>query len=270
MKKMKVLLVLLLAVTLISGCGVKAGEQKDLLEAVKEKGVIRVGTAGGYFPFEMMGKNGNLIGFDIDMANRIAEKMGVKIELHNYDFSGLIPALQSSKIDLIVAGMTITEKRAETVDFSIPYFNAGISMLVNQNTSGVKGWEDLDKKGNTIAVSMGTTGDIVASKLFKNAQIKRFDGSSLAGLEVVSGKVNAVLHDYPWVAIYSKKNPTTTYPVLKTLNEENLGIAVAKGNDKMVKFLNNFIEEYLKGEDYQKDYNYWFVDMEWWSEDLVK
>ena len=158
-----------------------AQAQDKGIAAIKKNGKLVVGTASGYYPFEMVDKKNELVGFDVDIAKAIAKEMGVQVEFQNYAFSGLIPALQSSKIDLVIAGMTVTDKRKEVVDFSDTYFVSGQALLVNKSVPNVKKPEDLDKKGFVIAVSMGTTADQTASRIFKNATVKKFEGSALGG-----------------------------------------------------------------------------------------
>ena len=248
----------------LAGCG--ATEKKETAaDAIKKKGKLVVGTATGYYPFEMADKNGQLVGFDIEVAKALGKELGVEVEFQNYAFSGLIPALQAKKVDLVIAGMTITDKRKEVVDFSESYFTSGQAMLINKNYPNVKTWEELDKKGNVIAVSMGTTADQTASKMFKNAEVKKFDGSALAGLEVLNGKAVAAIHEVPWVAIYNKMNGDSTYAVLEPFTTEELGIAVPKGNEQLLAEVNKFVKKYKASEDYKKSYNYWFIDMKWWD-----
>lgn len=245
------------------GCG--SSKKESSLDKIKKSGKIVVGTATGYYPFEMADKSGELVGYDIDVAKALGKELGVKVEFQNYAFSGLIPALQANKIDVVVAGMTITDKRKEVVDFSDSYFTSGQALLVNKNYPNVKTWEDLDKEGNVIAVSMGTTADQTATKMFKKATVKKFEGSALAGLELLNGNATAVIHEVPWVAIYNKINPEKTYAVLKPFTTENLGIAVPKGNTELVTAINKFVQKYKASEDYKKTYDYWFVNMNWWD-----
>jgi polar amino acid transport system substrate-binding protein len=245
--------------------GFTAQAQDKGIEAIKKKGKLVVGTASGYYPFEMVDKKNELVGFDVDIAKAIAKGMGVQIEFQNYAFSGLIPALQSSKIDLVIAGMTVTDKRKEVVDFSDTYFVSGQALLVNKSVPNVKKPEDLDKKDFVIAVSMGTTADQTASRIFKNATVKKFEGSALAGLELLNGKAQAVVHETPWVAIYQRMNPDKTYAILEPFTTEDLGIAVPKGNPDLVAWLNAFLKKYREGGEYKKAYAYWFVDMPWWD-----
>ena len=265
-KKIACFLLAVFAILTITGCGSTAKKENEV-DAIKKKGKIVVGTATGYYPFEMADKEGKLVGFDIDVAKALGKHLGVEVEFQNYAFSGLVPALQAKKIDVVLAGMTATDKRKEVVDFSDVYFTSGQAMLINKNVPNVKKWEDLDKKGNVIAVSMGTTADQTASKMFKNAEVKKFDGSALAGLEVLNGKAVAIIHEVPWVAIYAKMHTDKTYAVLEPFTTENLGIAVPKGNQALVAEINKFLATYKKSPEYKKTYEYWFVNMGWW--DLV-
>ncbi len=261
----------LLACTLVASVAalalfaVTAAAQDRGVDAIKKRGKLIVGTASGYYPFEMVDKKNELVGFDVEIAKAIAKDLGVPLEFQNYAFSGLIPALQASKVDMVLAGMTATEKRKETVDFSDPYFVAGLGLLVSKSVPNVKKPEDLDKKGFIIAVSLGTTGDQVASKMYKNATVKKFDGSALAGLEVVNGKAQAVVYDTPWVAVYTRRHQDTTYGVLEPFTTEPLAIAVPKGSPDVVTWLNAFLKKYKDSGEYKKAYNYWFVDMPWWD-----
>lgn len=261
LRQLVVMVLALVFVLVAAGCGSNTVKT----ETKPKKTKIVVGTASGYFPFEMVDKQGKLVGFDIDVAKAIAKEMGAELEFQNYAFSGLIPALQAKKVDMVIAGMTITDKRKQVVDFSDTYFVSGQALLVNKNYPNIKTWQDLDKEGNIIAVSMGTTADQTATKMFKKATVKKFEGSTYAGLELISGKATAVVHETPWVAIYHKQHPENTYPILKPFTTENLGIAVAKGDKEMLNFVNKFLKKYKDSAEYKKSYEYWFVTMPWWN-----
>lgn len=260
-----VCLVMLTMALLLVGCS-SPKENNGPVADIKKNGKIVVGTATGYYPFEMADKQGTLVGYDIDVAKAIAKDMGVEVEFQNYAFNGLISALQTKKVDIVIAGMTINDKRKEAVDFTDTYFESGQALLINKNYPNVKSWQDLDKPGNVIAVSMGTTADQTATEMFKQATVKKFEGSALAGLELLNGKAVAVVHETPWVAIYNRQNPDKTYAILEPFTKENLGIAVPKGNPELVTYLNDFLKKYKESPDYKKAYDYWFVDMPWWDQ----
>lgn len=236
------------------------------IKRIQSSKVLRVGTSAGYFPFEMTDKAGKTIGFDIEMAEKIAEALGVQLEIKDMDFNGLIPALQAGTIDLMIAGVTITPKRALSINFTRPYFTTGQAVLVAKKHEGkVKSWDDLDKPGYVIAVSMGTTGDIAATKLYKKATIKRFDGSTNAGLEVQAGRADAVVFDQPWVAIYARMNKERCFGLLEPFTVENFGIGIAPGQQDLLQWLNTFLDSFVGTLEYENMFRYWFVDMPWWD-----
>ncbi len=264
--------VLVLGVVISAGCSgtetaATAEEEKSpfpTIDRIRASGKLRVGTSSGYFPFEMVDVEGNLIGFDIEMAAKIAEALGVELEVKDMDFTALIPALQAGTIDIAIAGMTITAERALTVNFTIPYFQTGQALLVNNKHLGkVKSWQDLDQPGCVIALAMGTTGDLLARELFKHAQLKQFEGASAAGMEVISGRADAMVFDQPWVAIYSKMNEEHVFGILDPISVENFGIAVAPGQWDFLWWLNTFLYSFVGTQEYERMFQYWFVDMPW-------
>src|SRR5690554_4760870 len=134
----KVISILLIVVLVFSLVGCSAGTtasnnanaEMSTIDKIKKNGKIVIGTAPGYMPFEMKDVDGNFVGYDIDMGNAIAASLGVKVEWKQFEFSGLIPALQTGDIDLILAGMTIRGDRAAAVSFSNPYYATGQVLLV--------------------------------------------------------------------------------------------------------------------------------------------
>jgi polar amino acid transport system substrate-binding protein len=233
--------------------------------SIKAKGMLTVATSSGAFPFEMTDKHGQFIGFDIDLARAIAKDLGVRIEFQNYPFSGLIPALVSNKVDFAAACVTATEKRKEVLDFSSSYYLSGQALLVNSGTPNIKQWQDLDKDGMVIGVSLGTTADLVATQSFKKATIKRYDGNALARMDVLNGKANALVNEPPAVGIFQKLHPKETYAVLKPFTTEEICLAVPKGNPELVKYLNKFLKKYMKSEEFKKGYHYWFETLDWYT-----
>lgn len=237
------------------------------IKRIQKAGVLKVGTSAGYFPFEMTDTKGKVIGFDAELAERIAKELGVKLEIKDMDFNGLIPALQAGTVDIVLAGVTITPKRALSVNFTRPYFQTGQAVLVAKKHQGkIKSYEDLNKAGIVVSVSMGTTGDIAATKLLPKATIKRFDNSNNAALEVVSGRADAMVFDQPDIAVHAKKNAATTFGLLDPFTVENFGIAVIPGQPDLVQWLNTFLDSFVGTLEYQNMYKYWFVDMPWWND----
>ena len=158
------------------------------LDAIQKRGKLRVGLEAGYFPFEMSTLDGGFIGFDVEMAAHMAEVLGVELEIVNTEWDGIIPALQAGKFDIIMSGMTRTPKRALAVNFSDPYFETGQVILVNaEKGAEVADYRDLDKPDKTVAVKLGTTGDLAASKLLSQANLQKYSTEAEAAMEVNFG-----------------------------------------------------------------------------------
>ncbi|MEI6857733.1 transporter substrate-binding domain-containing protein [Psychrilyobacter sp.] len=206
-----------------------------------------VGMELAYPPFETTDKYGTPSGFSVDMATDLGEYLGREVVIENMGYGGLIPALRTEKIDIILSSMSITERRKRSINFSIPYAKSNLAILANQN-SGIKDPMDLNKKGKKIAVKRGTTGHVVAMKAFPKADILVFDKESACILEVIQGKVDAFIYDPLTILKNWKKNKSTTVPILKPFEEtpQYWAIAYKKNNDKLGKQINNFIETYKK------------------------
>ncbi len=238
------------------------------IKKIQAKKELVIGTSGGYMPFEMIDKKGQLIGFDIDTGKKIADALGVAVKWQDMDFDGLIPALSTGKIDMVLAGMTITPKRALSVNFVQPgYFLTGQVVMYNkQKNPNVTKWQDFDVAGKTIALSMGTTGDLAATDMFKKATLKRFDSSTNAGLEVVNGRADAMVYDYDWIRLWVKRNPDQLASMDTLLTTEHLGVAIAPGQPDFLQWLSTFMYNYVGSQEYNTKLKYWFTDMPWWNE----
>ncbi len=258
-------LVTVLAVMVFSPT-VFAAEKPWMIERVLDKKELVLGTAPGYFPFEMIDKGGNIVGYDVDIAKEMADALGVKLSIQRYGFDGLIPALQTGKVDIVMAGMTITPKRALVVSFSNPYYSTGQTLLVSKKNPDVKSWRDLDQPGKVIGVSLGTTGAMLAKQVFEKAQVRDFDTFPDASLAASSGRIDAVVYDEPGVRVYVAQHPDTTYGVYDLISVENLGIAVPKNDFASLQWINSFLHSFVGGLKHQTMIKKWFEDMSWIQE----
>jgi len=236
-------------------------KEKGAIEKIKEKGYIVVGTSADFPPFEMVDEKGEIVGLDIDIAKKIAEKLGVKLVIRDIKFEGLIPALLSGDVDLVIAGMTITEERAKAVDFSIPYFEADQAVIVLKDRTDINSVEDL--AGKKIGVQEGTTGDfwvtdnLVKKGKVKEEDVKRYGKFTVALLELKKGGIDAVVMDKPAAEMYVKlDNSLKVAVVIKT--GEKYGIAVKKGNKDLLDLINKVLEELIKSGEMEKLIKKWF------------
>jgi len=222
---------------------------------IKQRGKLLVGTEPTFPPFEFVDESNQIVGFDLDIANELAKRLGVKVEVVSLPFDSLIPALQQGKIDMVIAGMTITEDRAKVVDFSKPYFEANQAIVVRKDGSfRPQSLEELI--GKKIAVQLGTTGDLITTDV-KGIEIVRFQRFTDAFLELQNGRVDAVVLDEAPAKAYVKKFPK--FIISKVVDTgETYGVAVRKGNKELLNFVNQTLDIMRSSGTYNKIIDKWF------------
>lgn len=217
--------------------------------------ILKVATDPTFAPFEFKGADGKLQGFDIDLVDSIAKAAGFRVQYENMPFDGMIASLQSLKVDAGVAGMTITAERAKTIDFSKPYFKAGLAIAVRENNKDISNLDSL--KNKKIAVQIGTTSASKA-KTIPGTKISNFDTPDLALQELVNSNVDAVINDRP-VTVYAFK--TGKLKGLKIvgqqLTEEYYGIGTPKKSPNLVE-INKGLDTIIKDGTYAQIYKKWF------------
>ena len=186
---MKKLIVLLIIGVLLAASGTAFAEK------------LYVGTDTSFVPFEYKGKDGNYTGFDIDLWAAIAERIGVEYELKPMDFNGLIPGLTTGNLDVALAAIFIKSSREEKIDFSHPYFRAGLKVMVRSENTDIKSPADL--KGKVVAVKLGTA-TVEYVETLGAEKIVKFPNIDQAYLEVATGGADAAMHDTPNVLYYVK------------------------------------------------------------------
>jgi polar amino acid transport system substrate-binding protein len=202
-----------------------------------------VGMELAYPPFEMTDPHGQPAGVSVDLARDLGKHLGRQIEIQNFAFAGLIPALQTGKIDLIISSMTATEERARAIAFSDPYLNTGLCLLVGQGST-IKAIADADQPGRVVAVKMGTTGHLFAVNNLKHAQVLVLDKEDACVLEVVQGKADAFIYDQ--ISTYEnwKRNAGVTRPILEPFKREAWAIGLRRDDTNLLRQVNGFLKEY--------------------------
>lgn len=230
---------------LLVGCGVNPSAGKTL----------RIATEPAFPPFEFQGKGGELQGFSIDLMNAIASSANFKVDFQSLPFDGIIPALQAKTVDAAISSITITQERAKTIDFSRPYFKAGLAIAIRADNQNITGFDSL--KNKKIAVQIGTTGAAKA-KSIPGVQIRSFDSAPLALQELFNGNVDAVINDAP-VTLYAINtgNLQGIKIVQQLLTEEFYGIATAKNSSNLA-LINDGLDRVLKNGTYSQIYRKWF------------
>lgn len=238
--------------------------QESTIEQVMKRGVLRVGM-DIFQPWAMKDKNGKLIGFEIDVATRLAEDMGVKVEFVPTAWSGIIPALLTGKFDVIIGGMGITPKRALKVNFSQPYEFSGMSIVAHKElAAGFNTLESFNNKDVQIAVKLGTTAAAAAKKYMPNAQLRMFDNETQAYQELRNGKVHAVVGSAPRPAYEAVDYADSLFlPMKETFTKEPIGFALRKGDADTLAYFNSWITVVSLEGWLQERHSYWFGTKNW-------
>lgn len=240
--------------------------KSSTLEQIIQKGEIKVGFDVGYVPFEMSDKKGNFVGFDIDLAKMMAKAMGVKFIAVNTAWDGIIPALVTGKLDIIIAGMTVTQQRNLKVNFADPYIIVGQTVIVNGKLKDtVKSYKDLNDPKYTVTSKLGTTGEQAIKRLLPKAKYKSFEDATEAGLEVASGRADAFVYDLPTCAAFQARQGEKANTVFldEPFTFEPLAFAIRKGDPDFLNWLNNFMRQIKNDGRYDKIYEKWLRGSDW-------
>jgi len=235
------------------------------LEQIKKSGVLRVGVVPTLPPGAMRSKQGEIIGFEADVATRLAADMNVKLEHVPVAFDGLIPGLLASKIDLIISLMSMTPARNLTINFTTSYSGTGMYLAGNkQSAAALKTVEDFNKPSITIATMRGSTTTTVAQRLMPNATIRQFEDEALMIQEVINGRAHAFLASAPRPQFEILANPDRLFlPIETPLVRSSEAMGMRKGDPDFLNFVNNWI--YLRQQDgwLKSRHDYWFETREW-------
>lgn len=240
---MKKMTAVLLAGAMTMAMGASAVMAEGEVEAIKAAGKVVMTTNAEFEPFEF--KDGEeIVGIDVEIAKKIAEKLGVELEITDIAFDSLIPSLNAGKADFIAAGMTATDERRKNVDFSDDYFNAS-QTIITAIDGEVKSRADLE--GKIVGVQQGTTGDIYCtnedgSSDISVAEVRRYPKGMDAVSDLLAGRVDAVvIDDFPAKKLV-EKNADKIMTLDEAMTEENYAIAVPLGSD-LTEVVNEVIKE---------------------------
>lgn len=228
--------------------------------------VVRVGVSPGFIPFEFRTNPKNtkepLIGFDIDIAKKMAQHLNAELVLKECEWANIIRLLKDGEIDIIISGMTRTLDRALEVNFTEPYFETGQVILLAEKNKDISDYRVLNKKGVKIAVVEDTTGKKEAEKKFSQARIEEYKSEPEALKALLANQVDAFVIDKPYAEVAATK-----YTQIKLLPEqltlEKYCFAIQKTDLDFLLWLNYFIDELKYTGEYDKLYTYWFIDESW-------
>ncbi len=238
--------------------------QESTISQVQKRGVLRVGM-DTFLPWAMKDKNGNYIGFEIDVARKVAEDIGVKVEFVPTKWAGILPALLSGKFDVIIGGMGIRPKRALKVNFTKPYDYSGMSLVAHKKkAAGFTNLEQFNNEDVEIACKLGTSAVAAAKRFFPKAKLRLFDDETQTYQELRNGNVHAVVGSAPRPAFEAIKYKETLFmPAKDTFTKEPIGFAIRKGDVDTLAFFNSWITNAWLSGWLEERHDYWFNTRDW-------
>ena len=239
----------------------------DVLDEVLERGTLRVGVAE-FAPWTIKTASGELVGFEIEVSNRLAKDMGVKPEFKVYEWDDLIPALRKGEIDIIAAGMAINPARALRVEFTQATATSGAGIATNtEMTQDIRTLADLNSADTIIAAVTGTMSYSLAGIYFDSADVRAYATPALAEAEVLEGRAHVYLAGMPAVRYLAHRaSDIVDVPVDRPLLAHSEGIAVRRGEQSLLNFLNSWITVKASDGWMATTRSYWFEEMGWAAE----
>lgn len=250
---MKRILTAIAALALVAGTAAPAFA--GMIDDIRGRNVVRIGVSLGGEPIGFRDAQNNPVGYDVDVANMIAAKLGVPVEFTDVSGDARVSMLVSGQLDIVVANTSATLERAKSVNFSIPYNRAGLRIIV-QADSGIASLDDL--AGKKIVVGRGTTGETFIKNTVPAAEMVYVDQFAPDGvLQLQQKRVDAAIEDSSLLDYLATQNPTlVTLPGL--YSNDPIGIAVAKGDPEFVRWVDMFVSDYIQSGAYEANYKKWW------------
>ena len=238
--------------------------EPGLIEHVRFRGLLRVGV-GMFEPWVMCDRNGDLIGYEIDLARQLAEDLGVRIEFVRMNWHYIIPALVEGKFDIIVSGLSITPARSLLVNFSEPYSEFGTAIVANLGlTLGFASVEDFNRAGVTFAVRRGATPEALVQREFPEAMLLSFDTDAEVVDAVTGGAAHAIAADQVTVARLLHEHPNVLHRPFDTLFDQlPQAIAMRRSDGDALNYLDSWVRHYRVSGWLAERWQYWFDSRDW-------
>lgn len=260
--------ILLMVVLVVSACGSKTtdngssngAQASNELEQIKSAGTMKVGMMGTYAPYNFLNDKKEMDGFDADIAREVAKRLGVEVEFVSQEFSGLIPSLQSKKIDAVISQMTITDERKQALDFSEGYITNQVKIIVKSDNNDITKLEDF--KGKTIGVGLGTNDETylrneVLPKV-GDFTIKTYDDVISSLKDLNAGRIDATINNLYALKPIVDANGFDIKAVGEAIKSDQAGIAVRKNNPELVAALNEALQGMKDDGTYNTIFKKWF------------
>jgi arginine/lysine/histidine transporter system substrate-binding protein len=235
MKKIYAVVALLLVMTMAAGC-----TQSNTVAAIKSRGELVVATNAEFPPFEYMDGN-NFVGVDMEIAQAIADKLGVKLKIDNMAFDSVLVAVPTGKDDLGIAALSSDTERQKSMDFSDTYFTSSVVMIVAKDNTTLKTVDDL--KGKKIGVQLGTVADTMIATPIEGAEVVRMNKDADSVQDLINGKLDAVLLDSSPAKVFADQNADKVTLIDTPLSNDQYAISAKKGNKELLQVVNDVIKE---------------------------
>lgn len=235
-----------------------ASESYRTLDEIKEDGTINIGVFSDKNPFGYVDENGDYQGYDVYFANRLAKDLGVKVNFVSTEAANRIEYLQTGKVDVILANFTVTEERAQEVDFALPYMNVALG-VVSREDNVIKSLDNWNKDDSIIVIS-GTTAETYLTENYPDIPLQKFDSYATAKEAFQNGTSVAWANDNTEVIAFALQNKGYTVGISELGNKDTIAPAVTKGNDSLREWINSEIETLGQESFFHKDYEETLVD----------
>lgn len=249
-----------LLVTSFTGCGAAGGSKPvyRTLDEIKKSGTINIGVFSDKNPFGYVDENGEYQGYDVYFGNKIGEDLGVKINYVSTEAASRTEYLETGKVDIILANFTVTDERAQVVDFALPYMNVALGVVSPDSNviTSLDDWNDSDE----IIVISGTTAETYLTKEYPNIKLQKYDTYANAKNAIENGNAVAWANDNTEVIAFALQNPGYTVGIPSLGSQDTIAPAVSKGNESLLNWINEEIEGLAAEQFFHKDYEATLVD----------
>ena len=237
---------------------------ESVIETIKKRGALKVGMST-FVPWAMRDKEGELVGFEIDVAKKLAEDMGVAVEFVPTAWDGIIPALLAGKFDVIIGGLSITAQRNLTVNFTVPYAHSGLGVAANKElTAGMEWPDDYNNSDVTFTCRRGATSCGAVDELFPKATVRKFDDDSQSAQEVLNGNAHAFVSSYPNPTLLVHRYGDKLFlPTTDNLTQGNEAFGLRKGDPDALNFFSNWILLNTSNGWLKERHSHWFKTTGW-------
>ena len=249
-------LIAALGITALTGCGKKedGGNGSKIyrtVDEIKESGTVKIGVFSDKNPFGYVDDKGNYQGYDVYFAERIAKDLGVKVEYVSTEAANRVEYLESGKVDIVLANFTVTKERAQKVDFALPYMKVALG-VVSPDDALIKSVDDL--KGKTLIVTKGTTAETYFTENYPDVNLLKFDQYTEAYNALLDGRGDAFSTDNTEVLAWALQNNGFSVGIESLGSLDSIAPAVSKGNETLLKWINDEIKSLAEEEFFHKDY----------------